>query len=73
MQNTLREIIGDALEIVESTERRKWVYLWPGQVVICAGQTYWTACVENAIINNTLNGHYTTMLTQVYFNYHFFI
>lgn len=65
MQNTLREIIGEALQIVEETSRKEWVYMWPGQVVLCGGQTYWTAHVEDAIKNNTLRSFYEVMLSQV--------
>ena len=65
MRNTLREIIGDSLKIVETTPRKTWVYMWPGQVVICAGQTYWTAHVEDGILNNTLKNYYELMLSHV--------
>ena len=65
MRNTLREIIGDALRVVETTERKIWVYMWPGQVVLCCGQAYWTAHVEDGITNNTLAAYYDTMLSHV--------
>lgn len=67
MQDTLRSIISEALKLVDVTERKKWVYMWPGQVVICASQTHWTACVENAILQKTLNEFYTEMISQVNF------
>ncbi|XP_035733901.1 dynein heavy chain 1, axonemal-like [Vespa mandarinia] len=65
MRNTLREIIGEALQIVEETSRKEWVYMWPGQVVLCGGQTYWTAHVEDAIKNNALRSFYEVMLSQL--------
>ncbi|KAK2581762.1 hypothetical protein KPH14_002241 [Odynerus spinipes] len=65
MRNTLRETIGDALDVVEETARKEWVYMWPGQVVLCGGQTYWTAHVEDAIKNNTLKSYYKVMLSQL--------
>lgn len=65
MRNTLREIIRQSLEIVETTPRKSWVYMWPGQVVICAGQTYWTAHVEDGILNNSLKDYYRLMLSHV--------
>lgn len=34
--------------------RKKWVLLWPGQVVICASCIFWTSEVSDAIQNNTL-------------------
>ncbi|XP_043502299.1 dynein axonemal heavy chain 1-like [Polistes fuscatus] len=65
MRNTLKEIIGEALEIVEETSRKEWVYMWPGQVVLCGGQTYWTAHVEDAIKNDALQSFYEVMLSQL--------
>ena len=65
MRNTLRDIIGQALAIVETTPRKTWVYIWPGQIVICAGQTYWTAHVENGILNDSLADYYQLMLSHV--------
>lgn len=65
MRNTLRELIGEALEAVETTSRNQWIYMWPGQVVLCGGQTYWTAHVEDGIRNNTLSDYYSLMLLHV--------
>lgn len=65
MRNTLREIIGESLHVMETTPRKKWVYMWPGQVVLCAGQTYWTAHVEEGIRHDTLRAFYSLTLQQV--------
>ncbi|KYQ60378.1 Dynein heavy chain 1, axonemal [Trachymyrmex zeteki] len=65
MRNTLREIIGEALEIIEMTPRKEWVYMWPGQVVLCGGQIHWTAHVEESITNNTLPDYYNYMLLHL--------
>ncbi|KAG5345241.1 DYH1 protein, partial [Acromyrmex charruanus] len=65
MRNTLREIIGEALEIIETTPRKEWVYMWPGQVVLCGGQIHWTAHVEESITNNTLPDYYNYMLLHL--------
>ncbi|KAM0726282.1 Dynein axonemal heavy chain 1 [Formica fusca] len=65
MRNTLRELIGEALEIVETTSRKQWLYMWPGQVVLCGSQTYWTAHVEDGIKNNTLSDYYSLMLLHL--------
>ncbi|CAL7945370.1 unnamed protein product [Xylocopa violacea] len=62
MRNTIREIISEALQIVETTSRKVWVYMWPGQVTLCCGQTYWTAQVENGIQTNNLKGYYRVLL-----------
>ena len=65
MRNTLREIIGEALRIVDLTPRKEWVYMWPGQVTLCCGQTSWTAQVENGITTNTLSNYFGIMLSHV--------
>ncbi|KAL6436551.1 hypothetical protein ACFW04_004787 [Cataglyphis niger] len=65
MRNTLRELISKALEIVETTEREQWLYMWPGQVVLCGSQTYWTAHVENGIRKNALSDYYNQMLLHL--------
>ncbi|XP_072745723.1 dynein axonemal heavy chain 1 [Anoplolepis gracilipes] len=65
MRNTLRELIGEALETVETTLRKQWVYMWPGQVVVCGGQAYWTAHVEDGIRHNTLSDCYSLMLSHL--------
>jgi len=65
MRNTLRMIIKEALDVVEQTPREEWVYMWPGQVVLCGGQTYWTAHVEEGIRNDTLFDYYKLLLQQV--------
>lgn len=65
MRNTLREIIGEALEIIETTPREEWVYMWPGQIVLCGGQIQWTAHVEESIKNDTVPNYYNLMLLHV--------
>nr|XP_046487754.1 dynein axonemal heavy chain 1-like [Neodiprion pinetum] len=65
MRDTLRCIIGDALEQVESKPRKEWVYMWPGQIVLCGGQTSWTAHVEEGIRTQTLKNYYHQMLKQL--------
>jgi dynein heavy chain len=65
MRNTLRMIIKQALDVVEQIPRDQWVYMWPGQVVLCGGQTYWTAHVEEGIRNDALPDYYKLLLQQV--------
>lgn len=65
MRNTLREIISEALEIIETIPRKEWMYMWPGKIVLCGGQTYWIAHVEESITNNTLLDYYNMMLLHV--------
>ena len=37
------------------TNRKKWVLDWPGQVVLCISQTYWTSEVAEAIEEGSLD------------------
>ncbi|CAK9804542.1 Dynein axonemal heavy chain 1 [Anthophora plagiata] len=62
MRNTLREIIRESLSVIEVIPRNVWVYMWPGQVTLCGGQTFWTAHVENGIRTHNLQGYYLEML-----------
>ncbi|XP_076627799.1 dynein axonemal heavy chain 1 [Colletes latitarsis] len=66
MRNTIREIIQEALSVIDSIPRKEWVYMWPGQVTLCCGQTYWTAHVENGILKNKLRAYFDVgILTQL--------
>lgn len=51
---SLRFVIKDAVGAYLNSLRKKWVVEWPGQVVICSSQVYWTQDVEMAIEKNTL-------------------
>ncbi len=54
MHVSIRMIIKEALNAYETRDRKLWVLEWPGQIVICASQVYWTKEVEESILNNTL-------------------
>ncbi len=49
MLKSIKKIIGDAVEAYAQVERVQWVKQWPGQVVLCVSQTYWTTEVEEAL------------------------
>eukprot|EP00056_Hartaetosiga_gracilis_P013585 m.226506 g.226506 ORF g.226506 m.226506 type:complete len:4004 (+) comp13864_c0_seq2:104-12115(+) len=51
MRTSVKEQIVNALEAYNKEKRTEWVQKWPGQVVICVGQTYWTTGVHKAITN----------------------
>ena len=50
----IRMIIKEALHAYENRDRKQWVLEWPGQIVICGSQVFWTKEVEEAILANTL-------------------
>jgi dynein heavy chain len=54
MVTSIRYIIKDATKDYTKTPRKKWVVEWPGQVVICSSQIYWTSETEDAIRKNSL-------------------
>jgi dynein heavy chain len=51
---SIRMIIKEALHAYETRDRKQWLLEWPGQIVICASQVYWTKEVEESILNNAL-------------------
>ncbi|XP_015752501.1 PREDICTED: dynein heavy chain 12, axonemal-like [Acropora digitifera] len=46
---SIRDIIERAIQAYASDERKVWVISWPGQIVICVSQIYWTQEVHEAI------------------------
>ena len=65
MVESIRYIIKDAVGDYAKTERKKWVIEWPGQVVICASQVYWTTETEQAIRNNALKMYLEKCTNQI--------
>ncbi|CAF3510924.1 unnamed protein product [Rotaria socialis] len=51
---SIRMIIKESLVAYATRDRKQWVLEWPGQVVICSSQVYWTKEVEEIILNNAL-------------------
>lgn len=45
----LRTVVADSYVAYAQSDREKWVLEWPGQVVLCVSQIYWTYEVEMAI------------------------
>jgi len=54
MIQSIRYVIKEAVADYIVKDRKKWVIDWPGQVVICASQVYWTQETETALQNNRL-------------------
>ena len=49
MISSLRKVISESVESYKTTPRGRWVLEWPGQVVLCVGQIYWTQAVSHAM------------------------
>ncbi|XP_037071094.1 dynein heavy chain 12, axonemal-like [Pollicipes pollicipes] len=49
MLASVREVIAISFEAYAQSVRKHWVIEWPGQVVLCVSQVYWTAEVHHAI------------------------
>ncbi|CAG5101569.1 Similar to DNAH7: Dynein heavy chain 7, partial [Cotesia congregata] len=49
----------------EVTERVKWALIWPGQVVLCVSQIYWSLAVTNSLLTRKLNTQNRTTLNAL--------
>lgn len=65
MLNSMRMVIKEATEDYPKVDRKKWVLEWPGQVVICSSQIYWTLDSEHAIENGKLGDYLETCNNQI--------
>ena len=43
------QVIKKGLLTYPTTQREEWVISWPGQVVLCVSQQFWTAHIHKAI------------------------
>lgn len=53
---SLKTLAKQALESYPKTQRTEWSKLYPGQIVLCISQIYWTTEVEQAIKDYEQNG-----------------
>ncbi|XP_068605783.1 dynein axonemal heavy chain 12-like [Brachionichthys hirsutus] len=67
MIRSVRNEIGRSIEAYTNTSRINWVKEWPGQVVLCTSQIYWTREVEEAIKGGTkgLKKYYKKLRNQL--------
>ncbi|KAM3869140.1 dynein axonemal heavy chain 12-like [Diretmus argenteus] len=49
MLRSVRDEVARSMEAYDETPRSQWVKEWPGQVVLCTSQMFWTSEVEGAI------------------------
>ncbi|XP_025075899.1 dynein heavy chain 7, axonemal-like [Pogonomyrmex barbatus] len=50
MRKSVLYMVHQAILAYHAKERTVWVLEWPGQTVLCVGQTYWTQQVEEAML-----------------------
>lgn len=50
MRKSVRHMVRQAILAYHIKKRTSWVLEWPGQTVLCVGQTYWTQQVEEAML-----------------------
>ena len=55
--STLAVIGGLRVKAYTQEQREQWVQNWPGQVVLCVSQIYWTSHVHEALDKNGLTLH----------------
>ena len=68
MISSIRKVIGDSMLGYQQVPRRQWVLEWPGQVVICVSQTYWTSEVSTSLGDETgaeLEAYYQQCCDQI--------
>ena len=46
---SVKEVVQNAYVAYANDDRKNWVVSWPGQVVLCVSQSYWTTDVHEAI------------------------
>lgn len=46
---SVRDVIKQSVEAYTNTSRDKWVLDWPGQVILCGSQIYWTSEVVESM------------------------
>ncbi|KAH7297912.1 hypothetical protein KP509_25G018200 [Ceratopteris richardii] len=58
MRESLKDVTLHAYEAYAKQDRVEWVLSWPGQVVLCVSQMYWTAEVADSIQKGTLQSYH---------------
>ncbi|XP_074405907.1 dynein axonemal heavy chain 12 [Zonotrichia albicollis] len=67
MLRTVRDVIARSRMAYLETERKHWVLEWPGQVVLCVSQMYWTSEVHEVLLHGSqgLKGYYDALQLQL--------
>ncbi|XP_072525468.1 dynein axonemal heavy chain 12 isoform X2 [Salminus brasiliensis] len=67
MLRSIRDVINRSRLAYPETKRSQWVCEWPGQVVLCTSQMYWTLEVHKSIRNGAdgLKNYYDQLQSQL--------
>lgn len=64
---SIRDVIFHSYDSYAHTARANWVIQWPGQVVLCVSQIYWTAEVHEALNEGRLSDYHEKLNVSKYF------
>ncbi|TNN39931.1 Dynein heavy chain 12, axonemal [Liparis tanakae] len=62
---SVRDVVDRSREAYTQSARSQWVREWPGQVVLCTSQIFWTSEVQEAINGNGLKSYYEQLQDQL--------
>ncbi|XP_072306337.1 dynein axonemal heavy chain 12 [Eucyclogobius newberryi] len=65
MLRSVKDVIARSKDAYAETDRNQWVRDWPGQVVLCTSQIFWTLEVHEAIKAGSLKKYYDQLLSQL--------
>ncbi|TRZ01398.1 hypothetical protein DNTS_018422, partial [Danionella cerebrum] len=67
MLKSIRDVISRSRLAYQETKRNQWVCEWPGQVVLCTSQMFWTLEVHEAIATSSdgLKTYYQQLQNQL--------
>uniref|UniRef100_A0A8C2FTF9 Dynein, axonemal, heavy chain 12 n=1 Tax=Cyprinus carpio TaxID=7962 RepID=A0A8C2FTF9_CYPCA len=65
MLRSVRDVISRSRLAYPEAKRSQWVREWPGQVVLCTSQMYWTLEVHEAIRSGGLKNYYEQLQNQL--------
>lgn len=65
MLMSMRDVVEAARNAYANDAREEWVQQWPGQVVLCVSQIYWTSEVHEALKLQSLKQYVTKLNSQI--------